>query len=471
MKQEEGPEPSLVEEEGGSSLNRKQKAQKLKQTTSAESTVATVMYQRRTPRSQNQIPDPSQRIRSHQQQDNGVLNDTSERRRRVKRTKSDEGTDSLLGISSMEYHESSYTRQSPMASGGGNRTCSSTDNGFYDKDCTRKLFFSEKDNNNWNYHHNNNRSSRSNDEAERTSRLFCIEDPNKSNNTTIPATCQKRLRLLYMIIAALILISTMGIGIGTTKYYALQKEWSEKLTFAQQQDAQYMNQRVRELRAKLDSSKHDHAVLKSLQDQLDQAIKEKEKLAEAQAQKQQKQPNEEQQQQKPPKKLRGGGGPSSEATATEIIKSQNIVDPKDIKQKSHELLLQKYGEGPHFVEIKVRDFVYSHYKNGRESITTEIQGTIVIELASSDIMPHATLWFLEQISNGLYDGCSFYRNTGFVLQAGPIFNDGLDMLAHREASMPALNKEQLDARFSEKGYHSLLSQEYSDSNPHLQYTG
>ena len=45
--------------------------------------------------------------------------------------------------------------------------------------------------------------------------------------------------------------------------------------------------------------------------------------------------------------------------------------------------------------------------------------TIIIETAPIDIMPHSVHLFLEQVSNGLYDGTAFHINAAHIVQAGP----------------------------------------------------
>lgn len=83
---------------------------------------------------------------------------------------------------------------------------------------------------------------------------------------------------------------------------------------------------------------------------------------------------------------------------------------------------------------------------------------IVIELAPVDEMPHVVYWFLEQVSRGLYDGCSFHRNAGHVVQGGPAPN----FLSKPD---PRLHK-----RFKDSGFYSILFQEYSPAFPHEKYT-
>ena len=47
---------------------------------------------------------------------------------------------------------------------------------------------------------------------------------------------------------------------------------------------------------------------------------------------------------------------------------------------------------------------------------------LLIELAPVDEMPATAFWFLEQVNATVYDGCSFHRNAGHVVQGGPAPN-------------------------------------------------
>lgn len=114
----------------------------------------------------------------------------------------------------------------------------------------------------------------------------------------------------------------------------------------------------------------------------------------------------------------------------------------------------RFGSGPHFVEITVAfdpDFP-------KREDTDEDHARIIIQLAPVDELPHVVYWFLEQVSRGLYDGCSFHRNAGHVIQAGPAPN-------FLSPPNPALHK-----RFKDAGFDSVLFQEYSPQFPHEKYT-
>lgn len=125
-----------------------------------------------------------------------------------------------------------------------------------------------------------------------------------------------------------------------------------------------------------------------------------------------------------------------------------------IKLVSRALLLEKFGAGPHHVEISVA-FAPGFPKKDDSDVD---QQRFVIELAPTDEMPHVVYWFLEQVTRGLYDGCSFHRNAGHVIQGGP---------APNFLSPP---KPKLYNRFVQSGFHSILFQEYSSTFPHEKYT-
>ncbi|KAG7351920.1 cyclophilin type peptidyl-prolyl cis-trans isomerase [Nitzschia inconspicua] len=127
---------------------------------------------------------------------------------------------------------------------------------------------------------------------------------------------------------------------------------------------------------------------------------------------------------------------------------------QNIQLMSKTALLEKFGPGPHRVEIKVQ-FDPSFPK---ESENEEDTGTIIIELAPVEELPHVVYWFLEQVNRKLYDLTSFHRNAGHVIQGGP---------APNFLSPP---NPQLHKRFKDSGFDSILFQEYSAKFPHVQYT-
>lgn len=126
----------------------------------------------------------------------------------------------------------------------------------------------------------------------------------------------------------------------------------------------------------------------------------------------------------------------------------NFDTRSQIQEFSKIMLLEKYGHGPHYVEILLHFDPRSNvaHSNGGAS------NRIVIELAPVEEMPHTVYWFLEQVNNRLYDGYSFQVNANHLVQAGPVPN-----FKHLE-------------RFQEKGLSKFLFREYSKNYPHQQHT-
>ena len=105
--------------------------------------------------------------------------------------------------------------------------------------------------------------------------------------------------------------------------------------------------------------------------------------------------------------------------------------------------------GPHRVKIQL-DFPPDNAPPGTAD-------SFVIEMAPLDAMPYTVHLFLEQVSLKLYDGCSFHRNAGHVVQGGPIpyYKNKGDMVRKR---------------FQDAGLTSVSFQEYHESFPHKKYT-
>jgi len=125
---------------------------------------------------------------------------------------------------------------------------------------------------------------------------------------------------------------------------------------------------------------------------------------------------------------------------------------ENIKLMSKTALLEKFGPGPHHVEIEMRFDSHQGHAD---------KGFITLELAPVDELPHAVYWFLEQVTRKLYDGCSFHRNAGHVIQGGPV---------HSFMTPPGTGNAELNQRFTDAGFGSLLFQEYSPNFPHHKYT-
>lgn len=143
----------------------------------------------------------------------------------------------------------------------------------------------------------------------------------------------------------------------------------------------------------------------------------------------------------------------------EMIKEMSTVQNKlryaeakarDLKQRVIEIskkdTLEKYGAGPHRVEIEL---VFPGNLDG--------PSTFVIEMAPVDVMPHSVHTFLEMVSYGLLDGCSFILNAMHVLKAAPLPYDGSAPDAKAQA-------------FYEHGLTSVAFREYSHDYQHKPYT-
>lgn len=109
----------------------------------------------------------------------------------------------------------------------------------------------------------------------------------------------------------------------------------------------------------------------------------------------------------------------------------------------------RYGEDPIKVEFKV-EFHPDETPEGTAD-------SFIVELAPVGLMPYTVNFFLEQVSRGLYNGCSFHRNAGHVIQGGPVTN-------HLNAGT------NLRKKFKEADLGSVAFQEYHADFPHKKYT-
>ena len=125
---------------------------------------------------------------------------------------------------------------------------------------------------------------------------------------------------------------------------------------------------------------------------------------------------------------------------------QKSADMKrHVQSMSRQQLLEKYGDGVKQVEMEL------YFPDGKDGPTK-----FVIALDDS-LMPHSSFTFLEMVSSGLMDGCSFILNALHVLKAAPLPYDGSSAAAKARA-------------FTELGLESVAFKEYSESFPHTKYT-
>ena len=119
---------------------------------------------------------------------------------------------------------------------------------------------------------------------------------------------------------------------------------------------------------------------------------------------------------------------------------------KKVQDASRRDIISKYGSGVHKVEIEL---IFPDHRRGPTNFT--------IELASDSMMPHSVHTFLEMVSEGLLDGCSFILNALHVLKAAPLPFDGSSAAAKARS-------------FADKGLESVAFREYNSHYPHKQYT-
>lgn len=130
------------------------------------------------------------------------------------------------------------------------------------------------------------------------------------------------------------------------------------------------------------------------------------------------------------------------------MNSKQATSLKELVQSvSQEDVLEKYGSGPQLVELELV-FPDSHHRGPTK---------FIIEMAPAELMPHSVHTFLEMVSAGLLDGCSFILNAMHVLKAAPLPYDGTSAAEKAHA-------------FSDKGLESVAFKEYSEDYPHKKHT-
>jgi hypothetical protein len=123
----------------------------------------------------------------------------------------------------------------------------------------------------------------------------------------------------------------------------------------------------------------------------------------------------------------------------------NIKEEAKLRRNAIELLVNKFGKGPHFVEFEL--------KLWEGDVSTTLYFTI--EMAPAHVMPASVHLFLQQVSNGLWSGTSFYLNADHIFAARPVSGNG------------KITKHEL---FDQSGFGKLSFLEYNSAYPHLPYT-
>jgi hypothetical protein len=128
-----------------------------------------------------------------------------------------------------------------------------------------------------------------------------------------------------------------------------------------------------------------------------------------------------------------------------------------IAQRSHQRVVEKYGKGPHHVELQVQ-LPPSQGEGGSSIPTVE---TIKIELAPLDMMPHSIRVFLEQISSGMWDDSAFDLHAGHVFMA---HNRGSEESSYDKEEIPMMSFPEFNADYPHDRYTIAFPSPWSTSN-------
>jgi len=131
---------------------------------------------------------------------------------------------------------------------------------------------------------------------------------------------------------------------------------------------------------------------------------------------------------------------------------------KQVVEMSKQDAIDKFGDGDIRVEM---DLVFPPVYTADGSIVPDNgPKMIVMEMASLDLMPHSVYTFLEMVSEGLIEGCSFVTNNEHTLKTAPMPHD---------TSSPRVTKLKT-MQFYDANLESVAFQEYSPEFPHEKYT-
>mmetsp|Transcript_28872 Transcript_28872/g.53310 ORF Transcript_28872/g.53310 Transcript_28872/m.53310 type:complete len:290 (+) Transcript_28872:68-937(+) len=131
-----------------------------------------------------------------------------------------------------------------------------------------------------------------------------------------------------------------------------------------------------------------------------------------------------------------------------------------VQERSKRIVLEKFGKGPHHVELQVQ---LPSSSSSQE--TTEFQ-TIKIELAPLDMMPHSVHTFLEQVHQGSWDGTAFDVHAGHVLMASSSSSSpNTEEDHHHQAPTPTVMIPEYNARYPHDKYTIAFPGSQTPSSP------
>ena len=138
-----------------------------------------------------------------------------------------------------------------------------------------------------------------------------------------------------------------------------------------------------------------------------------------------------------------------------LAKSQHKKLTAQVSEISKQDAVEKYGVGT--IRVKMDLLFPPEILDDGTLQADEGPRTIIMEMASLELMPHSVHTFLEMVSQGLLDGCSFIIHALHIIKAAPLPYDG--------------SSAQIKARqFKDAGLESVAFREYSQDFPHKKYT-
>ena len=279
-----------------------------------------------------------------------------------------------------------------------------------------------------------------------------------SNNNNNSSFCLK-LTVIILVVFLLVVVCVVGIVLFQQQA-ATNNEQQSKVNPVEYE----MNRLMLDLEKKLESDQGMGQVVKDLQKKLETALTEKEDLKNTvqslEIEKKTLEVEVAKSKNTAAAAAPGLRGNDEAKKQIEYLDNYRTRLHAGIQAMAKQRLLEKWGKGPHRVQISVQ-FDPKTQQQQQQQQQAPADGTIVLELAAVDDMPYTVYWFLEQVTRKLFDGCSFHRNAGHVIQAGPAIN----FLSGPNTSGPMLSE-----RFTTAGFNTILFQEYSHNFPHVMYT-
>ncbi|GAX13598.1 hypothetical protein FisN_3Lh168 [Fistulifera solaris] len=152
-------------------------------------------------------------------------------------------------------------------------------------------------------------------------------------------------------------------------------------------------------------------------------------------------------------------GVANSVKSFRAMHDMKVLETKVTREKAQVSQLIQKIKSTSLIEVR-KKYGHDPIKVGMELLFPDAADGpthFIIELVPAELLPHTVLTFLDMVSSGLLNGCSFILNAQHAIKAAPIPYDGSSAIAKAEA-------------FTKAGLDGVVFREYSHLYPHKKNT-